>query len=98
MAWLADLYGHAPELIKGVGAAFEGITVEAFEAAVRDFFETARHPSLGVPYTEATYRPMRELIAWLEAERVHASTSARPAAATSCARSPGSSTASRGSE
>ena len=67
LAWLADLYGHAPELIKGVGAAFEGITVEAFEAAVRDFFETARHPSLGVPYTEATYRPMRELIAFLEA-------------------------------
>ena len=67
LAWLADLYGHAPELIKGVGAAFEGITVEAFEAAVRDFFATARHPSLGVPYTEATYRPMRELIAYLEA-------------------------------
>jgi phosphoserine phosphatase len=67
MDWLADLYGHAPELIKGVGAAFEGITVEAFEAAVRDFFETARHPRLGVPYTEATYRPMRELIAYLEA-------------------------------
>ncbi len=66
MAWLADLYGHAPELIMGVGAAFKGITVGAFEAAVRDFFRTARHPSLDVPYTEATYRPMRELIAWLE--------------------------------
>jgi phosphoserine phosphatase len=67
LAWLADLYGHAPELIKGVGAAFEGITVEAFEAAVLEFFGTARHTSLDVPYTEATFRPMCELIAYLEA-------------------------------
>jgi phosphoserine phosphatase len=65
--WLMDVYAHIPELLKGVTAAYEGITVEAFEAAAHDFFESARHPTLGVPYTEVTYRPMRELIALLAA-------------------------------
>ena len=46
-----------PELIKGVTAAFGGITVEAFDAAVREFFAAARHPTLGVPYTEVAFRP-----------------------------------------
>jgi phosphoserine phosphatase len=66
-AWLSDIYAHVPELIKGVTEAFGGITTAAFEAAVTGFFETGRHPSLGVPYAEVTYRPMRELIAFLEA-------------------------------
>ena len=65
--WLMDIYAHVPELLKGVTEASGGITVEAFEAAARDFFESARHPTLGVPYTEVTYRPMRELIALLAA-------------------------------
>ncbi len=65
--WLMDIYAHVPELLKGVTEAYGGITVEAFEAAARDFFESARHPTLGVPYTEVTYRPMRELIALLAA-------------------------------
>ena len=65
--WLMDLYAHVPELIKGVTEAYEGITVEAFEAAVGDFFKAGRHPTLGVPYTEVAYRPMRELLAFLEA-------------------------------
>ena len=64
--WLADVYAHAPELIKGVAEAYEGITTEAFEAAARDFFASATHPTLGVPYIDATYRPMRELIESLE--------------------------------
>ena len=65
--WLMDIYAHVPELLKGVTEAYGGITVDAFEAAARDFFESARHPTLGVPYTEVTYRPMRELIALLAA-------------------------------
>ena len=65
--WLMDVYAHVPEMIKGVTEAYEDITVEAFEVAVRGFFESARHPTLGVPYTEVTYRPMRELIQLLEA-------------------------------
>jgi len=66
-AWLMDVYAHVPEMLKGVTEAYEGITVGAFEAAVGDFFESARHPTLGVPYTEVTYRPMCELIALLVA-------------------------------
>jgi len=65
--WLSHLLEHVPELLKGVGEAFSGITTEAFEAAVAEFFASARHPTLDVPYTEVTYRPMRELIAFLEA-------------------------------
>ena len=65
--WLSHLLEHVPELLKGVGEAFSGITTEAFEAAVAEFFASARHPTLDVPYTEVTYRPMRELIALLEA-------------------------------
>jgi len=60
--WLRDIYAHVPELLKGVGEAFAGITTEAFDAAAREFFAVATHPTLGVPYTQVAYRPMRELI------------------------------------
>ena len=65
--WLKDIYAHVPELIKGVTEAYEGVTVEAFEAAVGDFFVSARHPTLGVPYTQVAYRPMLELMELLKA-------------------------------
>jgi hypothetical protein len=58
---------QVPELARGVAEGYEGITVEAFERAVRAFFDTARHPVLGVPYTRLGYRPMRELIDLLTA-------------------------------
>jgi len=60
-AWLAAIVDHVPELIKGVTSAYDGITTQAFENAVRGFFDT-KHPTLGVPYTGIAYRPMRELI------------------------------------
>jgi hypothetical protein len=65
--WLAGILEHVPELTRGVAVAYEGITTEAFEKAVRAFFATARHPVLGVPYTRLGYRPMRELIGLLRA-------------------------------
>jgi phosphoserine phosphatase len=65
--WLARMMDHLPELIKAAAEAYEGITVEAFDKAVRGFFDTARHPTLGVPYTKVAFRPMRELIALLQA-------------------------------
>jgi phosphoserine phosphatase len=65
-AWLAGLTGHLPELIRGVTEAYEGITTSAFEDAVGEFFATATHPTLGVPYTQVGYRPMCELIALLK--------------------------------
>jgi phosphoserine phosphatase len=66
-AWLAHLLDHVPDLVKGVGEAYEGITVEAFEGAVRRFFATATHPTLGMPYTKTGYQPMRELLDLLQA-------------------------------
>ncbi len=65
--WLAGILGHVPELTRGVTEAYAGITTKAFEKAVRAFFDTARHPVLGVPYTRLAYRPMRELIDLLRA-------------------------------
>ena len=56
-----------PDLVKGLSEAYEGITVGAFEQAVRQFFATATHPTLGLAYTKVGYRPMRELLAFLEA-------------------------------
>ncbi len=41
--------------------------VGAFEQAVREFFATAAHPTLGVPYTKVGYQPMRELLDLLQA-------------------------------
>ena len=64
---LAGVLEHVPELTRGVAEAYAGITTEAFERAVRAFFDTARHPVLGVPYTRLAYRPMRELIGLLMA-------------------------------
>jgi len=65
--WLKDIYAHVPELVKGVTEAFAGITTDAFDAAVCEFFASAVHPTLGVPYTQVAYRPMLELMELLKA-------------------------------
>src|SRR3954454_24002988 len=66
-AWLGSLLDHLPDLLRGLGEAFGGITTDEFEAAAQEFFDKARHPTLGVAYTQGTYKPMRELLAFLEA-------------------------------
>ena len=66
-AWLKNLLDHVPDLVKGVTEAYEGITVEAFEQAVWEFFATATHPTLGLPYRKVGYQPMRELLDLLHA-------------------------------
>ena len=65
--WLAGILDHMPELTRGTAEAYAGITTQAFERAVRAFFDNARHPAFGVPYTRLGYRPMRELIELLMA-------------------------------
>ena len=65
--WLAGLLEHIPDVIKGVTEAYDGITVGAFDAEVRRFFDTQRHPVLGVPYQQTGFRPMRELVGLLQA-------------------------------
>ena len=65
--WLAHVLDHVPELTRGVTEAYDGITTDAFDEAVRRFFADALHPTLGVPYTQVGYRPMRELLDLLAA-------------------------------
>jgi hypothetical protein len=43
------------------------MSVEAFQADVRSWLETARDPRWKRPYTELTYLPMQELLAFLRA-------------------------------
>ena len=64
--WLAGALDHVPELLRGVAEACGGITTDAFETQVRSFFDEARHPTLGVPYMQVGYRPMVELLRFLE--------------------------------
>jgi phosphoglycolate phosphatase-like HAD superfamily hydrolase len=66
-AWLAALLDHLPEVIRGVTEAYCDITVGAFDAEVRRFFDAQRHPALGVPYQQTAFAPMRELVALLQA-------------------------------
>jgi phosphoserine phosphatase len=51
----------------GILAAFDGISVEDFEAQSDQFLRSAQHPTLGRPYLECGYAPMIELLAYLEA-------------------------------
>ena len=46
-------------------ATHSGMTTEEFAAQVRAWIATARHPRFGRLYTELTYRPMLELLAYL---------------------------------
>jgi phosphoglycolate phosphatase-like HAD superfamily hydrolase len=54
-------------LLAGVLAAFEGITVQDFEAKSDAFLRTTQHPTLGRTYLECAYLPMVELLGYLEA-------------------------------
>jgi hypothetical protein len=48
-------------------ATHAGTTTAEFEAIVRDWTRTARHPKTGKLYTEMVYQPMLELLAYLRA-------------------------------
>ena len=52
-------------LLAGVLAAFEGISVEDFEAKSDAFLRAAQHPTLGRGYLECAYAPMVELLGYL---------------------------------
>ena len=54
-------------LSAGVLAAFDGISVEDFEAKSDAFLRTAQHPTLGRGYLECAYAPMVELLGYLDA-------------------------------
>jgi phosphoglycolate phosphatase-like HAD superfamily hydrolase len=48
-------------------AAHAGLTTEEYDAAVRDWVKTARHPRFNRPYTDLVYQPMLEVLAYLRA-------------------------------
>jgi hypothetical protein len=54
-------------LAAGILAAYEGISVEDFEAQSDEFLHSAQHPTLGRGYLQCSYKPMVELLAYLEA-------------------------------
>ena len=54
-------------LAGGILSAYAGLTVEEHSERVKAFFADAKHPTLGRPYTACGYRPMVELLRYLEA-------------------------------
>lgn len=52
-------------LVEVLAATHTGRTVAEFQASVRDWLGTARHPKYGRPYTECVYQPMLEVLAYL---------------------------------
>jgi len=61
------LAGGERALLEIVMATHTGMTTEAFDAIVKDWIATARHPKTGRLYTEMVYQPMLELLAYLRA-------------------------------
>jgi len=74
-AWLGGLMAehyagddtNVKILAGGILAAYEGMSVEDFEAAADAFLRTASHPTLGLGYLECVYAPMVELLRYLDA-------------------------------
>ncbi|MBZ4370115.1 haloacid dehalogenase-like hydrolase [Corallococcus interemptor] len=56
-----------PQLMELFAATHAGKTQDAFAREAQAFFQTARHPTLGVPYTQLAYVPMLELLQYLRA-------------------------------
>ena len=54
-------------LLAVVVATHSGMTVPAFEAEVREWIKTARHPRFKRPYNELIYQPMLEVLNYLRA-------------------------------
>jgi phosphoserine phosphatase len=53
-------------LMGAVTAAFDTVSVEAYDRLVLSFFGEADHPTLGRPYRTCGYAPMVELLRYLE--------------------------------
>jgi phosphoserine phosphatase len=74
-AWFSDTvvkHYHGDDsgmtvLLGGVLKAFGDMTVEAFEKMASDFMHKAQNPSFGISYMEVAFKPMVELLGYLEA-------------------------------
>lgn len=65
MAGVAAAGEHG--LLEMMAATHAGMTTDEFRTIVTDWLATARHPRFKRPYTELTYAPMKELLAYLRA-------------------------------
>jgi phosphoserine phosphatase len=65
MAGVAATGEHG--LMEMMAATHAGMTTEEFTKIVSDWLATARHPRYDRRYDELTFRPMRELLAYLRA-------------------------------
>ena len=54
------------QMAGGLLGAYEGVTIEEFEAVSAAFLREARHPTLGRPYAGVAFAPMVELLRYLE--------------------------------
>src|ERR1700712_2939060 len=61
------LSGGEPALLAIVGATVEGLTTEEYGVIVKDWLETAKHPTTHRLYPDMAYQPMKELLAYLRA-------------------------------
>jgi phosphoglycolate phosphatase-like HAD superfamily hydrolase len=52
-------------LLQILAASHAGMTTEEFEAVVKEWIATARHPKFQRPYSDLIYQPMQELLAYL---------------------------------
>jgi hypothetical protein len=63
----AAMAGGEQALLQIVLGTHAGMTTTEFEAIVKHWIATARHPVTGKPYTAMVYQPMLELLAYLRA-------------------------------
>jgi phosphoserine phosphatase len=59
------LSGGEKALVEMVMATHAGMTTEEFEKIVSDWITTAKHPETGRLFTDMTFQPMQELLAYL---------------------------------
>jgi phosphoglycolate phosphatase-like HAD superfamily hydrolase len=58
--------GHRP-ILELVGQGNSGMTVGEYDRTIGDWLAKARHPKFKRPYTDLTFLPMKELLAYLRA-------------------------------
>jgi len=62
------LAGGMEGLMEVLNVSHSGMTVEQFQADVRDWIATAEHPISGMRYRDMVYQPMLELLSYLRDE------------------------------
>ncbi|MGA9408901.1 MAG: HAD family hydrolase [Roseobacter sp.] len=60
--------GGVEAVLEVLAVSHSGMSVDDFKNDVRDWLQTARHPTTGMPYDEMVYQPMLELLSYLRDE------------------------------